>query len=90
VPWSIMTSSTIGSNAVLQCQNSAFFNGQANFCALQDGTVYAVFAQDTQPQECFFISLSLFPVSSCQAIPPAAITSPQGLRGLSVNLSASL
>lgn len=78
VPGSITTSFTIGANAVLQWQNNAFYNGQASFCAVQNGTIYAVFAQDAQPTGCFFISLSLFDVSSCQAISLATITGPPG------------
>lgn len=50
IPGSITTAFTIGANAVLQWQNEAFYNGQANFCAVQNGTIYAVFAQDAQPQ----------------------------------------
>jgi hypothetical protein len=76
VPGSITTSFTIGANAVLQRQNPAFFNGQANFCALQNGTVYAVFAENAQPQGCLFTSLSLFQVSSCQATSLATTTGP--------------
>jgi hypothetical protein len=78
IPGSIRTAFTIGANAVLKWQNSAFFNGQASFCALQNGTVYAFFAEDAQPQGCLFISLSLFEVSSCQAISLATITGPPG------------
>lgn len=81
VPGSITTAFTIGVNAVLQWQNPAFFNGQASFCALQNGTVYAVFAENAQPQGCLFISLSLFEVSSCQAISLATITGPVGPPG---------
>ena len=107
VSGSITTSFTIGTNAVLQWQNEAFYNGQANFCAVQNGTIYAVFAQDAQPQgyrlpknvtfaskarwckssfadaicSCLFISLSLFDVSSCQAISLATITGPPGPPG---------
>lgn len=81
VPGSITTSFTIGTNAILQWQNNAFYNGQASFCAVQNGTVYAVFAQEAQPQGCFFISLSLFEVSSCQAISLATITGPPGPPG---------
>lgn len=57
------------------------YNGQASFCAVQNGTIYAVFAQDAQPPGCFFISLSLFSVSSCQAISLATITGPPGPPG---------
>jgi hypothetical protein len=81
VPGSITTAFKIGANAVLQWQNQAFFNGQASFCALQNGTVYAVFAENAQPQGCLFIQLSLFEVSSCQAISLATITGPPGPMG---------
>ncbi|KAM0724144.1 hypothetical protein Q7P37_000025 [Cladosporium fusiforme] len=81
VPGSITTTFSIGANAVLQWQNPSFYNGQANFCALQNGTVYAVFKEDAQPDGCFFISLSLFSVSSCQAISLATITGPRGEKG---------
>lgn len=77
VPGSITTTFTIGSNALLQWQNEAFYNGQASFCAMKNGTVFAVFMQDAQPEGCLFISLSLFSVSSCQAISFATITGPQ-------------
>lgn len=77
VPGSITTTFTIGSNALLQWQNEAFYNGQASFCSMKNGTVFAVFMQDAQPEGCLFISLSLFSVSSCQAISFATITGPQ-------------
>lgn len=77
VPRSIITSFSIGANAILQWQNPSFYNGQASFCALNNGTVYAVFEEAAQPDGCFFISLSLFSVSSCQAISLATITGPQ-------------
>jgi hypothetical protein len=37
--------------------------------------VYAVFAENAQPQGCLFIQSSLFEVSSCQAISLATIRS---------------
>lgn len=81
IPGSITTAFTIGINALLQWQNPEFFNGHASFCALQNGTVYAVFQDGAQPEGCLFISLSLFSVSSCQAISLATITGPPGPPG---------
>jgi len=85
----ITTIFSISGNGVLQWINSAFFNGQASFCVVQNGTVYAVFAQGAQPDGCLFIQLTLFSVSSCQGISFATITGPPGpqvchraLRGL--------
>jgi hypothetical protein len=74
VPGTITTTFTLGGNQVLSWQNSAFFNGQASFCALSNGTVYAVFQQNSQPDGCLYIQLSLFSVSSCQGISFATIT----------------
>lgn len=75
---SITTMFSISGNGVLQWANSAFFNGQASFCVVQNGTVYAVFAQGSQPDGCLFIQLTLFSVSSCQGISLATITGPPG------------
>ena len=74
VPGTITTTFTLGGNQILSWQNSAFFNGQASFCALSNGTVYAVFQQNSQPDGCLYIQLSLFSVSSCQGISFATIT----------------
>ena len=65
---------------MLSWTNAAFYNGQASFCALSNGTVYAVFQEAMQPDGCLFIQLSLFSVSSCQALSFATITGPIGAR----------
>lgn len=74
----ITTTFSISSNGVLQWTNAAFFNGQASFCVLQNGAVYALFQQNAQPDGCLFIQLTLFSVSSCQGISFATITGPPG------------
>ena len=78
IPRDFTTSFSISSNGALQWTNSAFFNGQASFCVLQNGTVYAVFAQGAQPDGCLFIQLTLYSVSSCQGMSFATITGPPG------------
>ena len=72
---------SLGGNMVLSWSNSEFFNGQASFCALSNGTVYAVFQENAQPNGCLYIQLSLFSVSSCQGISFATITGPPGPSG---------
>ena len=78
VPGTISTNFGTGTNQVLTWWNSAFSNGQASFCALSNGTVYAVFQQNAQPDGCLYIQLSLFSVSSCQGIQLSTITGPPG------------
>lgn len=81
VPGSITTTFSLSNNQILTWQNPAFFNGQAAFCALSNGTVYAVFQQSAQPDGCLYIQISLFSVSSCQGISLATITGPPGPSG---------
>lgn len=76
VPGSLSNSFSTGASQVLIWRNSAFFNGQAAFCALSNGTVYAVFQQNAQPDGCLYIQLSLFSISSCQGIQLSTITGP--------------
>ena len=78
VPGNITQTFSLGDNKILTWTNSAFFNGQASFCALSNGTVYAVFQENSQPDGCLYIQLSLFSVSSCQGISFATITGPTG------------
>ncbi|EME82882.1 uncharacterized protein MYCFIDRAFT_174398 [Pseudocercospora fijiensis CIRAD86] len=59
-PGPITTRFSIGSSGALAWWNDAFWNGQAQFCAVSNGSVYAVFQQDAQPAGCSFVSLSLF------------------------------
>ena len=81
IPGSITTSFSLGSNQALSWRFSSFFNGQASFCAMTNGTVFAVFAENAQPDGCLYIQLSLFSVSSCQGISLATITGPPGATG---------
>ncbi|THY67848.1 hypothetical protein D6C97_00556 [Aureobasidium pullulans] len=67
-PGSITTSFSATSNGQLSWFNSQFYNGQAQFCSLSNGTVYAVYQQDAAPSGCLYIQLSLFSVSSCAAL----------------------
>lgn len=50
VAGSITTTFSTGANQVLTWRNPAFFKGQAAFCAMDNGTVYAVFAEGGQPE----------------------------------------
>ena len=65
---SITTSFSATSNGQLSWFNSQFYNGQAQFCSLNNGTVYAVFQEDAAPSGCMFIQLSLYSVSSCATL----------------------
>lgn len=74
----INTTFTLGSSAVLTWMNPAFYNGEASFCVMQNGSVYAVFQQNAQPSGCMFAQLTLFSVSSCQSLSFSTITGPSG------------
>lgn len=81
IPGSITTTFALGGGGILNWLNEGFYNGQASFCTLSNGTIYAVFQQDSQPAGCLFIQLSLFSVSSCQALALSTITGPTGPTG---------
>lgn len=80
IPGPITTSFTLAAGGALTWFNPLFFNGQAQFCALSNGTVYAVFQQNAQPEGCLYITLSLFSASSCQGLALSTITGPTGVR----------
>ncbi|KAK4503926.1 hypothetical protein PRZ48_004841 [Zasmidium cellare] len=80
IPGAITTQFTIGSGGTLTWFNAALYNGQASFCALQNGTVYAVFQENAQPEACLYIQLSLFAASSCQGL--VLSSGPSGPTGL--------
>jgi hypothetical protein len=80
-PGSITTTFSATSGGQLSWFNSQFYNGQAQFCSLSNGTVYAVFQQDAAPSGCMYIQLSLFSVSSCAAL--AMSSGPSGPSGKS-------
>ena len=52
VPGNITTAFSHGSNQALNWWNTEFFNGEALFCALSNGTVHAVFQENSQPEGC--------------------------------------
>ncbi|KAK6396443.1 hypothetical protein LTR65_009527 [Meristemomyces frigidus] len=78
IPGSITTTFTLTGSGGLSWIDAAFYNGEASFCMLQNGTVYAVFQQNAQPNGCLYVVFTLFSVSSCQALSFATITGPSG------------
>ncbi|TKA37653.1 hypothetical protein B0A54_11737 [Friedmanniomyces endolithicus] len=78
IPGSITSTFSLGSTGILSWLNSGFWNGQANFCTVSNGTIFAVFQQNAQPDGCLYIQLSLFAVSSCQGLTLSTITGPPG------------
>lgn len=67
VPGPITTTFSFAASNVLQWTNAQFFNGEASFCSMANGTVYAVFTEGGQPFGCFYIALNLYSQSSCAA-----------------------
>ena len=78
IPGSIATTFNIGGGGALVWYNDAFYNGQASFCALNNGTIFAVFQVDAQPEGCMYIQLNMFSASSCQGLQLSTITGPTG------------
>lgn len=60
--------------------NSAFDGGYAAFCSSTNGTIFAVFQANAQPDGCYFVSLTLFTASSCAGLKLSTITGPTGVR----------
>ncbi|GAB7337165.1 hypothetical protein MBLNU457_g2554t3 [Dothideomycetes sp. NU457] len=79
VPGDITTTFQMSSSGTLSWFNNAFYNGQASFCQISNGTVYAVFSENGGPQGCMYIQLTLYTVSSCQTV--QQITGPPGPQG---------
>lgn len=77
-PGSIQTQFGIGEDGNLAWWNPGFATGEAQFCAMGNGTVYAVFNAASQPEGCAFVSLALFSASSCQGLQLSTITGPTG------------
>lgn len=57
IPGNISTVFSITTAYGLSWANSHFYNGNAQFCSV-NGTIYAVFELDKQPEGCFFAPLS--------------------------------
>ncbi|KAK5736571.1 hypothetical protein LTR17_007390 [Elasticomyces elasticus] len=81
IPGPITTTFTLGAGGVLVWSNAGFDNGQAAFCSLLNGTIFAVFQQGAQPEGCLYIQLTLFTVSSCQGLSYSTVTGPPGPTG---------
>lgn len=86
IPGPIVTTFSLAAGGALAWFNDGFFNGQAQFCALTNGTVFAVFQQNAQPEGCLYITLSLFSASSCQGLALSTVTGPTGPRGVCILL----
>jgi hypothetical protein len=57
---------SLGAGNTIGWFNDNFFNGNALFCAFNNGTILAVFEQDAQPSGCLFIQLTI----SQRELPP--------------------
>lgn len=62
-PGDITTTFSLSNSGSLLWTNNAFFNGGALFCIMPSGILIAVFAQDTQPETCVFIDVT---IAECQ------------------------
>ncbi|MCJ1397517.1 hypothetical protein MMC11_000711 [Xylographa trunciseda] len=81
-PASITTTFSLGEGGSLQWINDDFFNGNALFCALSNGSIIAVFVQNSEPSGCDFVDITIGDVSGCVAA-QAGPSGPQGVSGLS-------
>ncbi|KAK5674602.1 hypothetical protein LTS10_012603 [Elasticomyces elasticus] len=90
IPGPITTTFTLGAGGVLVWTNAEFYNGQAAFCSLANGTIYAVFQQHAQPEGCLYIQLTLFTVSSCQGLSYSTVTGPPGVGLRDIMISKGL
>ncbi|KAI5361176.1 Putative PA14/GLEYA domain-containing protein [Septoria linicola] len=61
----INTAFSMGARGTVSWLNAAFYGGQAQFCAVANGGVYAVFSQYAYPSGCIIVQLTLFSASSC-------------------------
>ena len=80
-PGPITTSFSVGRNGILQWVNTSFFNGNALFCVLPDGTLIAVFSEGGNPIGCVFVDLYISDLNVCQSnlLPrPSGPTGPTG------------
>lgn len=75
---SISTTFTVV-NGVLFWYNDAFFGGQAGFCQIASGQVYATFgAPGTGPANCNAVSIVVYQANQCQNGAPSTATPPIG------------
>jgi len=59
-PGSITTYFAAANNGIVSWINSLFWNGEAQFCSTDNGTVLAIFQQNEAPEGCRFIQLSFY------------------------------
>ncbi|MCJ1318192.1 hypothetical protein MMC15_003520 [Xylographa vitiligo] len=64
-PASITTTFSLGAGGSLQWINNGFFNGNALFCVLSDGSIIAVFTQNAEPSGCDFVDITIGDISGC-------------------------
>lgn len=82
-PGSVTTVFSVDSQNNLLWSNANFYNNQARFCVMRDGTLVAVFDDPMMaPEGCAFVLLSLTRVSTCAAAVGApALSGPSGPSG---------
>ena len=66
-PGDITTTFSLTTTGILLWTNSNFFNGNALFCILPSGEILAIFVQNSQPDGCVFIDLT---ISDCKSFIP--------------------
>ena len=64
----ISTNFSIDAAGNIAWLNAAFYGGQAQFCTLSNGDIYAVFQYLAQPSGCVIVQLTLFSASSCVSL----------------------
>ena len=62
---SITTTFSLGEGGSLQWINDDFFDGNALFCALSEGSIIAVFQENAEPSGCDFVDITIGDISSC-------------------------
>lgn len=85
-PGSLTTVFSVDSQNNLLWSNANFYNSQARFCVMRDGTLVAVFDNPLlAPEGCAFVLLSLTRVSTCAAAVGApALSGPSGPVGVRI------
>ncbi|PIA91690.1 hypothetical protein CB0940_09424 [Cercospora beticola] len=73
-PGNIARTFRLGAAGEVIWRNAAFDSGQAQFCSMDDGTIYAVFRAAARPVGCLNTRLMLFVASSCARLPEYVVT----------------
>lgn len=64
----ITTTFSIDGNGKVAWRNPAFYGGQAQFCSLSNGNIYAIFTYLAQPSGCAIVQLTLFAATTCSTL----------------------